>query len=68
MSERRFDGTVVIAVEPEDVCEQCGSVEETRPYGPGGLRICFPCGRKDPEGTKARMAEVLFGDTPSVPS
>lgn len=51
--------TVFIAEEPPGRCELCGAVEETRPYGPNGKQICFSCGEKDPEGTKARYREFL---------
>ena len=43
--------TLVIEGEPKGVCELCGSVAETRPYGPNGENICFPCGMKDEETT-----------------
>jgi hypothetical protein len=29
------------------ICELCGKVDELRPYGPKGERICFDCGQKD---------------------
>lgn len=28
----------VIEIEEEDICELCGEVAETRPYGPNGER------------------------------
>lgn len=36
-------------------CFYCGTEESTRPYGPGGADICFPCMKADPE----REAEAL---------
>lgn len=52
----------VICAEPDRKCELCGKVEETRPYGPGGKRICYECGMKDPAGTEKRMKAYLFGE------
>ena len=52
----------VIEAESDTTCELCGAVEETRPYGPGFKRVCWPCAQKDREGTKKRMAHKLFGD------
>lgn len=51
----------VIEAEDPDTCELCGAVEELRPYGPNGERICHPCGQKDPETTDRMMAKMLFG-------
>lgn len=51
----------VIAVEPPMKCEMCGVVEETRPYGPNGERICWACGMKDEATTRRKMDEYLFG-------
>jgi len=61
MSERIGD-LVIIAPEPDQQCELCGVVAETRPYGPNGERICFDCGQKDAAGTERRMAKILFGE------
>lgn len=56
-------GNVVIICEEEDkVCDFCGIVSETRPYGPNGEEICFECGTKDPEMTERRMLQHLFGE------
>lgn len=40
-------------------CELCGAVKELRPYGPNAEWICFDCGMKDEETTKARFAAIL---------
>ena len=42
-------------------CEMCGIIDETRPYGPDYEEICFDCGQKNPEITKQRCMEYLFG-------
>jgi hypothetical protein len=47
---------------PDDKCELCGAVEETRPYGPHGERVCFKCGMKD-EPAAIRAFAKLFSTT-----
>ena len=61
MSER-IGNVVIICPESDMKCELCGKMDETRPYGPMGERICYECGQKDPEMTEKRMAQVLFGE------
>jgi hypothetical protein len=63
---RREGGVLIIEVEPDDTCELCGMVEELRPYGPNGARICFDCGMEDEPGTAARAAAFLFPDSPTA--
>lgn len=43
---QRIGNLTIIAPEPDGKCELCGKIEETRPYGPHGERICFNCGEK----------------------
>jgi hypothetical protein len=62
MSER-IGRLTIIEAEDDNVCELCGKVAETRPYGPDGKEVCFECGMKDEKATNARMARILFGDT-----
>jgi hypothetical protein len=52
----------VIAAEPDGRCELCGSIAETRPYGPNGERICYECGQKNLAVTERQMRRVLFGE------
>ena len=62
---KRVGNVVIIENEEPSTCGLCGVLaEETRPYGPGGKRVCFDCAMKDKEGTERRMGEVLFGDPP----
>jgi hypothetical protein len=63
-----MSGRGIIAPEPDQVCEICGNIDECRPYGPEGEQICFDCGMKDPEMTKQKMAEYIFGETPDAES
>ena len=58
---RRVGNTVIIEVEDDDTCELCGKVDELRPYGPKGERICYDCGQKDPATTERVMEETLYG-------
>jgi hypothetical protein len=39
-------------------CHYCGTTDDTRPYGPGGSSICFPCMKADPE--REKTAEQSF--------
>lgn len=46
-------------------CEYCGNVEELRPYGKNGAKICFDCGMK-PENirtSEAAFEAILSGDS-----
>jgi len=66
MSERivtkEGDEIVLIYAEKEQQCDLCGKVDELRPYGPNGEKICPDCGMKDEATTKRMMGIVLFGD------
>jgi hypothetical protein len=61
-------GRGIIALEPGQVCEMCGVIDECRPYGPNGEQICFDCGMKDEATTRKRMDEYIFGETPDAES
>jgi hypothetical protein len=62
----RKGNVIVLRPEEPDVCELCGKVDELRPYGPNGKRICFDCGQKDPKTTSKMCNQVLFGDSDKV--
>lgn len=53
--------TFYLQSEASDKCEICGKVAELRPYGPNGENICFSCGMKDEETTKAQFNKMLNG-------
>lgn len=57
----RKGNMVVLEIEPDDECELCGKVDELRPYGPNGERICYECGMKNKETTKIMLNHKLFG-------
>ena len=53
---------VVLADEPDAICELCGKTAELRPYGSNGERICWDCGQKDKGMTARRMGQVLYDE------
>jgi hypothetical protein len=57
MSERG-----IIEAENPQTCELCGTVAETRPYGPNGEEVCFECGMKDPEAAKRGFRRLVLGE------
>ena len=59
---KRVGNVTIIEVEPDGRCEMCGKVDELRPYGPKGERICYDCGMKNPKTTKRKMNAFLFGE------
>lgn len=56
---RRVGDEIIIEHEEPQQCNDCGLIEELRPYGPNGSKICFDCGQKDPKGTEARFLKSL---------
>ena len=62
MSDRDGDVFVVSEERPQQ-CDLCGVIAELRPYGPNGEAICFACGMKDPEATKAAFVARVTGVT-----
>lgn len=48
---------IVEALPPEtwQTCQMCGEEAELRPYGIGGLFVCFKCGMKN-----VRIAQQAF--------
>lgn len=61
---KRVGDTVIIAAEKDQQCDMCGNIDELRPYGPNGEKICFDCGMKDPGTTEKMFRVVLFGGNP----
>lgn len=57
-----MSGLGFIAVEAPQKCELCGKVEETRPYGPNGERVCFECGMKDEAAAKRGFDRYVLGE------
>lgn len=46
-------------------CKMCGAVDEVRPYGPGGMIVCFDCAMKD-EAEARRQFAARLGDATTV--
>ena len=42
-----------------DICQLCGKEDALRPYGPNKEWICFSCGMKNEETTRAQFEEIL---------
>ena len=60
-----MSGPGFISPQMDEVCEECGKVDECRPYGANGENICFDCATKDEETkavTERRMAQYIFGE------
>jgi hypothetical protein len=57
-----MSGRGIIAEQPPEVCEMCGTVDECRPYGPNDENICFECAMKDKETTERKMSAYIFGE------
>lgn len=57
-----MSGKGFIAPEEDSRCELCGKIEETRPYGPNGERVCFDCGMKDEAAAQRQMRRYIFGE------
>lgn len=51
-----MSGQGFLAPEPPAVCEMCKKLDELRPYGPNGERVCFECGMKDPQAADRGFA------------
>lgn len=57
-----MSGKGYIAEEPDGRCELCGKIDELRPYGPHGERICYDCGMKDKKAVERGMNQYIFGE------
>ena len=60
-----MSGLGFITAEPDNRCELCGNVEETRPYGPNGERVCFACLMKDEAAAKVQFSKHVLGEHPA---
>lgn len=61
----------IIMAEPPQQCDECGEIDELRPYGPGGRVICHPCLEAHPEWAAeavARLRHLVFGEPLELPS
>ncbi len=53
------NGILIIREEPDGKCEYCGKVDELRPYGKDGAKICYPCGMNNIEETEKQIDIML---------
>lgn len=53
---------VHIEAEPDRVCQLCSKKAETRPYGPGGKRVCFECAMLNKPEAERRFKALIEGD------
>lgn len=58
-----IDHDRIIQEQPPGRCDLCGAVAETRPYGPNGENVCFPCGMKDEAAMKRAFQARLDGNS-----
>lgn len=61
---KRIGNIIIIETEEDSQCELCGKIDELRPYGAKGEKICFKCGMKNKVKTHEMMGIILFGDKP----
>lgn len=52
-------GAKVLRTQPPDTCEMCGQDDELRPYGPGGIWVCFECAMLDEAEAERQFEKVL---------
>lgn len=57
-----MSGPGIIEGEAKSFCELCGEHAETRPYGPNGEEVCFPCGMKDEPSAIRGFKKFVIGD------
>lgn len=56
-----MSGPGIIESEPAGICELCGKVDETRPYGPNMEEVCFNCGMKDEDALRRGFEYFVLG-------
>lgn len=56
-----MDFEIIIEEIPQR-CEQCGIIDDCRPYGLNHEEICNECAINDPALTDFRRKEVYIGD------
>lgn len=55
---RRVGNIIIIEAEEPDICERCKKLEELRPYGKNGERVCYDCCTEE---EKKIAYDKLFG-------
>lgn len=62
MTRRIGDNIILIEETPPSKCEMCGVIDELRPYGPNGEKVCFDCMMKDEPAAIKRFEALLKGE------
>jgi RNA polymerase-binding transcription factor DksA len=60
---RKVGKLLVIEVERGAKCEDCGKIEELRPYGINGANVCFDCALKNEENAREMFVKRFRGDS-----
>jgi hypothetical protein len=58
---QKVGNTFFIEGEDDGICQMCGKKDELRPYGPGGMNVCFDCAMKDEEEARRQFIARLGG-------
>lgn len=61
MSRRVNKNIVILEVEANQQCDDCGKISELRPYGKNGAIVCHPCAMKDEPNAIVWMNHHLYG-------
>jgi hypothetical protein len=60
-------GKIVIIGHPVETipakCEDCGQMDELRPYGRNGANVCFDCAMKDEANAAEMFRRQVEGDS-----
>ncbi len=56
-----MSGKGFIESERPKPCELCGAYKETRPYGPKGEEVCYPCGMKNKPAAERGFNRLIEG-------
>ena len=62
---KRVGNIVMIYPEESQQCDECGKIDELRPYGKDGAKICWDCGQKNPRQTMRMMYLTLWDEEPT---
>lgn len=52
---------IIIEEEEDAICTKCGKLDELRPYGKDGERVCFDCAQADPEERERQVNKLFHG-------
>lgn len=58
---KRIGDIIIFCNEGPGPCQLCGKIEELRPYGPGGKKVCYECAMKDEEEARRQFRKQILG-------